>query len=543
MNSQLRQKVPLKGSIVQSSQHFFPLFNQRNPITGQQIPPHKNPETTSRYSIPKKTIKPKPVEVDLCEIFKLKPGQTNEHPTSTSTRGSKDNQHLKPKISEYEFKLYSKKMSEFLTHRPDNQAIRSGPRMEFVHINRLKTDHSEHLKVETFRSSVGKKLTVLFPQNQEINQRKSTSIFELKNKQIENKENINSVIFSRQTKITIFNKPVDENKAKKSYITAQEGSRVVTQPDKPRKQTASEYQPILPDSPRIDQAYHYLKKMLWNMDAKDNLRNINKLNPASCLFSLPVQSKRYLLGQMAINLERLKIKERGLYFAFAIFECCVNELKPNPIPHPSLVAETALYMATKWEDLHPFHLKRFLTAGEMTSEPSEVIALETAILTAVNYEMIWVLIYDYFEIFSSLAQFDNKLRSYGLFLLALSTVNPIINSSGKRLAAFTLCYLLTHLFRTTVFWQKTEIKGERYFGVKIQGQVFEKQRANDSPTADRTLFDYIFAEKEVKNMAKEFLEDVLKTKKDDCPGVYKLFGTQKYEQVSKFTILHGVKAI
>lgn len=205
---------------------------------------------------------------------------------------------------------------------------------------------------------------------------------------------------------------------------------------------------------------------------------------------------RYLLFDWLVSVSLdLKLHEKTLILATDLVELYTSSFIVPRVSY-QLIGISALFMASKYEEIYPPTLKDFVVACNNFYSSDKIIEVETKLLNLISFDMTRVTSLDFFHIFSQSMDLPKKAHNLGLYLLNLSIMDLSLMSTNRAVLALATCYLGAKLLKLSWKWKVGESLGKKV----IQFSVINASSGAvplDSKFAGCQV--YSFSETEVKN--------------------------------------------
>ncbi len=232
--------------------------------------------------------------------------------------------------------------------------------------------------------------------------------------------------------------------------------------------------------------------------------------------------------------DQFKLKERTIFLSLELVELFMTNNIVNKDDF-QLVGVACLFMAAKYEEIYPPKIDDFCKSCDNYYSKQRIFEVETSLLKLLEFDMSRVISYDFFIIFAGVAHFDEKMISFGIFLLSICTLDAAFFQGDKSLVAFGLCYLLHKIFKTSPFYQKCDLNGEKMIRLNTcQGRFAMKPE--DEEVWGENL-DLHFKEEETRHCARGIFNCNSKFSEVECKYIYQKFKDQKFAGASRFFIV------
>ncbi len=285
--------------------------------------------------------------------------------------------------------------------------------------------------------------------------------------------------------------------------------------------------------------FKYFRNIINYMIHKESVQQKISQNYITVQQDISERMKIILYDWMFCISEQFKLKERTLFLAFEFVELYMNG-KYVCKDDFQLIGISCLFVASKYEEIYPPKIDEFCKSSDNYYTKMRIFEVEGELIKLLQFDVSRVIAYDFFLIFALTAQFDEKVTSFGVFLLSICTMESSLYYGSKSLMAFGLCYLLHKIFKTPSFFQKCELAGERLIKMNVcQGKFEEAKQTEDvqGQCSTSETFDLLFREDEIRECARSIFNANSKFTENECKYIYQKFKDQKFAGASKFLII------
>lgn len=182
---------------------------------------------------------------------------------------------------------------------------------------------------------------------------------------------------------------------------------------------------------------------------------------------------------------KVNFKVRVVFLAIELFYFSLR-LKPLREFEFKTIALAAISMAAKFEDAWSFYVSPFFSLESVVKVKSEMIEVERQLLTALDFNINLVLVYDLFCLTSTLVNLSKEQYDFGLYFLNSALCFEDFQQSDKRSVSFALCKIAVKTFECSI--EQTEVTklSKKLIVLKIKND--SKQNCSESETSEM-VFD------------------------------------------------------
>lgn len=208
---------------------------------------------------------------------------------------------------------------------------------------------------------------------------------------------------------------------------------------------------------------------------------------------------------------KFKMNHQTLFLAVNLIDRYLEQAEV-PRTQLQLVGISALFIASKYEEIYPPDLKDFVKCCDNTYTAEQILEVESHIILVLNFNLVFTSSYQFFELFSQkrkltfiLVSYEGHGFSLSLYLLYLSTLEFLMAKYRPSIVAMASIYL-SNKFLKLQMWHP------------------------DLPSVIGST------EKEIKDCALDLFLLVQKAKKSTLSAVPRKFAVPKYLHVSQIEI-------
>ena len=170
-----------------------------------------------------------------------------------------------------------------------------------------------------------------------------------------------------------------------------------------------------------------------------------------------------------------------------------------------LVGVASMFIATKYEEIYPPELKDFVYITDNAYVKSDVLDMESKMLSSLNFDITFPTQWSFLEIFGKKLNLDQKTFNLAWFLMELSLINyKMLKFKLSLIAATTILIAVKYLN----YFDKNEFE-------KVTG----------------------YKEKELKECAKEINNYYIYNSTHSLQAIRKKFSSKKYDEVAKIRLI------
>lgn len=143
---------------------------------------------------------------------------------------------------------------------------------------------------------------------------------------------------------------------------------------------------------------------------------------------------------------KYKLKHQTLYITINILERFLEKTQISR-DKLQLVGVTSLFIASKYEEIHPPELKDFVYVTDNAYTKKEVLRMEAEILHALQFNITFPSSYSFFELFIEMsnAKFDDKHLMFAQYLLELVLLDYTMIKYNYSLLAASALYITSKI--------------------------------------------------------------------------------------------------
>ena len=302
----------------------------------------------------------------------------------------------------------------------------------------------------------------------------------------------------------------------------------------PRRSVPSDY------SKRPNYCLRYFKSIINYMIYKESVQLKIKQKYTEFQQEISDRMKTILYDWLTCIAEQFKLRERTLFLALEFVELFMNS---NCVSKDDfqLVGISCLFVSAKYEEIYPPKIVDFCKTTDNYYSKSQIFEIEGRLLKLLDFDVTRIISYDFFQIIAIASQFDEKVTSYGLFLMNLCSLDSSFYQGAKSLMAFSLCYLLHKIFKLPTFFKRCEISGEKLLRMNIcQGKFEEVRHAEDksgSFSSSSEAFDLLFREEEIRQCARNILSITTEATESSCKSIFQKFKDPRFYGVARLSVI------
>lgn len=331
------------------------------------------------------------------------------------------------------------------------------------------------------------------------------------------------VVNDEQTSIS--KKPASKN-IRKSSLTPKTPEN--------KKSVPSDY------SKRPNYCLKYFKSIINYMIHKESVQMKIRQRYTDIQEEITDRMKLILYDWLTCIAEQFKLRERTLLLSLEFVELFMNSHCISKDDF-QLVGVSCLFVASKYEEIYPPKIDDFCKTTDNYYPKSRIFEIEGKLLKLLDFDVTRLISYDFFQIISIAAQFDEKVMSFGLFLMNICSLDSSFYQGAKSLMAFSLCYLLHKIFKLPTFFKKCEISGEKLLRMNIcQGkfeEVTQSEEKWESFSSSSNTFDLLFREEEIRQCARNILSITAAINEGECKNIFQKFKDSRFFGVARLSII------
>lgn len=278
-------------------------------------------------------------------------------------------------------------------------------------------------------------------------------------------------------------------------------------------------QPMEEDHRRSEQCVEELQAEIFDFCMRtevgkwlSKVKNLCKSNYFQGLQTDINEKMRAILVDWLVDVHsKFKMTHQTLFLTVNIIDRYLEQIAV-PRTQLQLVGVSALFIASKYEEIYPPDLKEFVKCCDNTYTADQILDVESNIILVLNFNLVFTSCYQFFELFSQksklfliLVNFEGEGFSLGLYLLYLSTLEFLMAKYRPSIIAMASIYLSNKFLRLGM-WHP------------------------DLPAVIGS------SEKEIKDCALDLFLLVQKAKKSTLTAILRKFAVQKYHNISQIQI-------
>jgi cyclin B len=101
------------------------------------------------------------------------------------------------------------------------------------------------------------------------------------------------------------------------------------------------------------------------------------------------KKRSYLVDYLIEVHYKFRLQPETLYFTVGLLDRYLIASPAVPKAHLQLLGIAALHVAAKYEEIYPPALDKLLKVTQSAITPHEVVSMELAILTALDFDLVW----------------------------------------------------------------------------------------------------------------------------------------------------------
>jgi hypothetical protein len=249
--------------------------------------------------------------------------------------------------------------------------------------------------------------------------------------------------------------------------------------------------------------------------------------------------KMILYDWLTCIAEKFKLRERTLLLTLEFIELYMNAHYVSKDDF-QLIGVACLFVASKYEEIYPPKIDDFCKTTDNYYSKSRIFEVEGKLLKLLDFDVTRLITYDFYQIISIAAQFDEKALNYGFFLMNICSLDSSFFQGAKSLMAFGLCYLLHKIFKLPPFFKKCEISGEKLLRMNICQGKFEEVKQSEgkwTSASPADTFDLLFREEEIRQCARNILSMATSVAEPDCKNIFQKFKDSRFLGVARLSII------
>ena len=200
---------------------------------------------------------------------------------------------------------------------------------------------------------------------------------------------------------------------------------------------------------------------------------------------------------------KYKMVPQTLYIAVNLIDRYLSMNEASRI-NLQLVGITSMFIASKYEEIYPPELKDFVYITDNAYIKSEVLHMESKMLSSLNFDITFPTQLSFLEIFSKKLDLDQKTFYLAWFLMELSLINyKMLKFKMSQIAASALFIAI----KSVNFYNKTD---------------FEKSTG--------------YTEESIQDCVKEINNYIIYNSTHTLQAIRRKFSSKKYEEVAKIQL-------
>lgn len=317
----------------------------------------------------------------------------------------------------------------------------------------------------------------------------------------------NKEIFSSQRQI-----PSNAKNSSKMQIESEEDSLCVNSSDYPR---LSSY------------CLLYISKIVAHLFEKEEKQIKPKRNCQNMNQEISERARINLYDTFVGIARHFRLRDRTIFLAFELIESFLSVVAIKKEDFKTL-AVAALFLVSKYEEIYPPKAVNFCKILNDCITKEQILDFENQILIIFGFDLTRVIAYDFFLIFSNIAEFDQVVTNFGMFVMTLCSMEQSFYSCSNSLFAFGLCYFLHKLFKTNQFYEVSNEDGVGVYTLHVSRGKFDINRLGNAYACKMIqLFKIDFRHRDVKSVSEGIFTITQKLKENDCPNVFLKYQNDK----------------
>lgn len=214
--------------------------------------------------------------------------------------------------------------------------------------------------------------------------------------------------------------------------------------------------PISPLTPFLSPEYLYYSippEHHYTSDILSSLFSLEKTNKAyltyrssspSTSINITCKERALLINEQHRICTSLHLSDKTLYLSVQILDMFLLKQKISS-SYYLLALTTCVYIAAKVEEIYYPHIKEFIFIMKQQYTMNEVFKMEKLILTSIDYNVVPLNTYSFYEIASSNLHLNNAYHNLGKMLLEMSMYEYNLLKHKSSTIAITIIFMLVKI--------------------------------------------------------------------------------------------------
>ena len=207
-------------------------------------------------------------------------------------------------------------------------------------------------------------------------------------------------------------------------------------------------------------------------------------------------------------------RRRTVMFTFHCIEVYVRRRRVLKEEY-QLLGTAALFMASKYEEIYPPKLDEFAKLCNNYYPKERILETESRILMTMNFELTFVLPFDFFEPFAIMAKLDKDAISVGYCLLTLAIFDNELSEFLPSYTALSVCMILCRIFDLPQFHCSFVKSNESLLSFDLHQGNFSLDRYFD----EKSSMSLTFKERDVLYVSNKIIKLLTALNKCSYSGV------------------------